>query len=362
MLNRERAELDSLIDQTPHGETRKSLLRKAWELSDAEHDYPWQMYYRLEYMDEVCFHGDCMESYIIFPEILKLYDEEIKKRGQEEYESNILWKYKFLFDNAPEFYQISIQQYEKLWQDAKQRYQKCGYSLRPLYQNRHSFYENIDSEEAEKAYQEFEKCPRDSMSDCHACERGHTVNYLLHKYGLEKAIEYAEPLMNGQLSCTEQPEAVKGNFLEYYCLGIIEGKKEYVEIAASLCEDVRKSIDKKEVALFHIPTVLLFYVLAKPRKALNYYKKYCNFMEENRNPNTKYWFAIAVLRFLKNLGDKKTYKMILPSSFALYNEDDIYDVESLRKYYMDAAVDIALKIDNRNGTSVYMDRLNRFLQ
>lgn len=356
-----RKDLDIAIEQAPHGRQKMILLRKAWELADEEQDYEAQIKYRLEYMSESSFYDDTMEIFIVYPEILKIYDQHVQEWGYDSASRDILWYYKWLLEVAREFYQISVEQFELFFEDSKRRYLQNGYSLRSLYQHKYTFYLDIDKEKARKAYSEFINCNRDSMSDCHACERATEVEYFLVMGEPDRATIKAAPLIDGQLSCAEEPESVWGDFLKYYNERIILGERDYVEPAGNLCESLRRAIERKGIATFYIPQVLLFYALEHPTKALNYYKKNWSFYEECRNPLTKYWFAVATLRFLENLREKKSYKMKMSPSYPFYNESDTYDVEELRNYYKNAALDIAGKLDKRNGTSIYKDTFYRVL-
>lgn len=353
--NMNKAELDQQIRQAPNGKSKMELLRKGWEMADQNKDYDGQITYRMEYMHEAVFYDDVLEIYIIFPEILKLHDQHMKEYGHDPYTRNIMWRYKWLLENAMDFYQISVKQYEMFWQDCKKRFVQNNYSLRPLYEYRFIFYANIDAHKAAEGYREFWNCKRDMLSDCHACERAREVNYLLGIGDFQKASEWAEPLINGILSCAEEPECTLGYFLRYYNGKILEGDHDYAEPAGDICETLKKRIAQKGIATAHIPDVFMYYALENPTKALNYYKKHWSFFEKNRNPENKFRFALAVLAFLYNLKDKTTYKMTLDSSFPFYNENNIYDVEVLRAYYRDKALDIARKMDARNGTCVFYD-------
>lgn len=350
-----KAELDREIARTPNGKQRMALLRKGWEMADANKDYNGQMHYRMEYMGDALFYDDILEGYVVYPEILRLHDQRIKEEGYDPFTFKVLWRYKWILENAHYFYQISIQQYEMFWQDCKKRYLQNNYSLRPLYQHRIIFYDNIDKKISEEAYKEFVNCNRDSMSDCHACERAQEVDYFLARGEAGKAASKAAPLMDGELRCAEQPECTMGSFLRYYNQKIVEGDRDYAEPASGLVEDLRKVIDRKGIATYHIPDILMFYALEHPTKALNYFKKNWSFFEENRIPGCRFWFGIATLCFLGNLREKKTYKMTLDSAYPFYNESNTYNVEELINYYKNKTLEIAEKMDGRNKTTHFYD-------
>lgn len=344
------------ISVAPHGKEAMKCIRKGIELADKKGNKNMQIKYRLDYIEEAVFYDDHMEMYVMYPEVLKIYDEEVKERGFSDRTRSVMWEYKWVLENAKNFYQVSVKQWEKFYEDAKQRYLENNYSLRPLYQYRCGFYKNIDRNEAKKAYQEYLNTRRDSLSDCPACERAIEVEYLLAVGEIGKAANKAESLLERQMTCEEQPECTYGNFIRYYNEKIAEGDADYIEPAANLCEALKTAIARKGIATEYIPTVFMHYTLTSPAKALNYYKKYWSYYETCRNPQTKFDFAVAAVRFFGNLEGKETYKMSLTSDFPFYNESNTYNVAKLKAYYENTALDIAKKMDARNGNTYYMDK------
>lgn len=358
----DRIELEELIEQTESVPERLALLRKAWEMADEEQDYENQIRYRLNYIRDCCFYYDVMEVYVIFPEVLRLHDEHMREYGYDSMTPDILWDYKWLLENAHEFYQISEKQFEKLFGDCKRRYLKEGYSPRPLYSYRFMFYLNIDKEKAKEAYKDFCDSKRDWRSDCHACERSKEVQYFLGADNFGRAAKIAQPLIDGQLKCAEQPECTIGDFLRYYNEKLLNGDPDYAEPAGNLCEKLKRIIERKGTATTYMSEILLYYALENPSKALSYYKKHGLYFEESRNPLIKFRFAIGAIAFLSNLRVKGTYKMELSPEFPFYREDDTYDVKALMDYYVEKARDIAQKMDQRNGTDVFVRRFHITLE
>lgn len=355
----DRIEIDNRIEQTENVTERLALIRKAWEMADEEQDYDAQIQYRLDYISDCCFYQDVMEIYVIFPEVLRLHDARVKEYGFDSMTPSILWDYKWLIENADEFYQISVKQFEALFEDCKRRYLEAGYSPRPLYSYRFTFYKHIDKEKAKEAYKDFLSHKRDWRSDCHACERCKEVQFFLAMGDFGRAARAAQPVIDGQLKCAEQPECTIGDFLRYYNEKLLEGDADYAEPAGNICEELKRIIDRKGTATSYMSEILLYYALEKPTKALGYYKKHGTYFEENRNPMNKFRFAIAAMAFLSNLRGKKTYKMELSPEFPFYREDDTYDVKTLTDYYMEKACDIAQKMDQRNAAPVFTERLHR---
>lgn len=348
-------ELDEKIEMCQPGKARMELLKKGWELADAEGDYDLQIRYRMEYIDDSNFHEDILDMYIIFPEVIRLHDKRVKEYGQDPYTKSILWNYKWVIEDAEQFYQISEEQFENFCADFKRRCIQNGYSLRTLHQYRMSRFVLYDKERAKKEYAAYKKCKRDALSDCLACERSAEVYYLLEAGEEEEALKMAAPLFAEEMTCGEQPEVTFGNFLRYYNQKIIEGNTEYAKEAEEMCAGVLYGIHMYDVGNEFRPDILMYFTLTEPEKALRFYKQNWRFFEENRNPYTRFYFAAAASRFFAGIGKEK-YKMAMEPSYIFYKEDDTYDVEKIRLYYENIALDIARKLDSRNGANTFEER------
>lgn len=343
-------------DQLPHGELAIAYLHDAIREADEVEDYDWQLDLRSELMSECNFYSDALEIYVIMPQMLKIYDEHTLQFGKNQHTNNVLWHYKWLLENSTDFYQISIEQFEGLAEDFKTRCLGEGYSLRTYYSSMFSFYKYIDWEKAEGSYQQFLKETRDSLSDCPACERHREVEYLLNCDDLERAKQRARDLFNRKMSCKEVPEFTYGIFLRYYNRKLCIGERDYERDAFTCCDQVVKSIRFRKIASDFSGDVLLYYSLTDSKKALDWFKQYWSCHESDRNPLSRLYFALGMTHFWKQLQAKEsTYRMKLPSSFPLYREDGVYDLAKLREYYETEALSCARKLDERNGTSYFLD-------
>lgn len=341
----------------PHGEMSMAYLREAWKEADALEDYTWRMELRREFIHESNFYSDAMEMYVVMPELLRIYDEYAAQYGDDEdVYSDILWEYKWLLETAKDFYQVSIPQFEDISEDMKRRFLAAGYSLRPYYVYQYQFYKNIDHEKAEQFYQEFQKCKRDDMSDCEACERNHEVSYFLESGNIDMARKQAKALFDHKLTCAEIPQATYGDFLRYYNLKLCRGERDCLEEAEECCKYVKIAIYQMGIVLEYFGDVLLFYSLTDPKEALIWFKYYWQLYESNKNPTYKLYFALGMVHFIKGLQEEQSsYRMKLPNSFPLYQEDGNYDLATLREHYESYALSCAQKMDQRNGTTHFMD-------
>lgn len=355
------SEIDKEISKASHGKEKMSYIKKAIELAKQINDTDSYIQYLIDYNHECTFYDDVMELYINFPTLTQANDKFVAESGVDYHTFDVLWQYKWVLENATSFYQISKEQFDLFLADAKRRFIENNYSLRPIYQNEFVFYKNIDTDRANQAYHSFLSEKKDSLCDCNACELSTEIQYLLDTENLEQANKKAEPLFTNKLSCGEEPEITYARFIQHYDKLILEGHIEYIPTANSLCAKLNQAIYRTAIATECIPYILMHYTITDIHKAIAYYKNHWSLYESYRNPNMKFYFALAATRLFSNLGENQSINVILPSTFPLYSEDNTYDTTTLMEYYKNAALDIAKKFDIRNGNTIYKDKYIQYI-
>ena len=348
-------EIQANIWKTEHGKNRMELMKRGWELADEQKDYQHQMQFRMDYMEEATFFEDAMLLYVVFPKLLKLHDEHVAEYGNDPFTYNVMWRYKWVLENARDFYQISLEQFRAFCEDFKSRCQSLNYSLRTYYEYQFIVYIYGDKEAAADAYQRFMQEKRDALSDCPACERDTQIIYLLALGDFEEAEIQAQALFSGKLKCKEVPEVTYGAFLRAYNWKICSGKIVDLEKVQLYCDKIRQAVSRQKIGTEFIGDILLFYALTDTPKALPFYKKYWPYFEENKNPAQRFYFACAAARFFADMKEKGSYRMKLPANFPCYHENDVYNVAELREYYEAAARSCMGKLDERNHSHHFAD-------
>lgn len=352
-VKNEYATILATVRNTEHGEQRVKLLEECISLADKEKDAKRQLKYRLLANEETVFYSDSFKEYIYYPMILKISDEYYESTGERPFLYDILWDYKWLFSSMEMFYQIDDKQVQDLAADAIERYKNNGYSLRSLYQALYYHYKDVDTEKTDMYYELYRKEKRDSMSDCMACERSSDVGYLLARGRFDEAVNMADAVFRGKTTCAEQPYSVQLKFMEYSSTNKLL-KKIYhkVDDLSDMAASVRNGITKKGVCTEDIGNMLIYYALFEPNKALPWLKLYPDFADKTYEPRSEFDFALGMMLFLKNLGDKKTYRMKMDKRFRFYNENNSYNVEEMYNYYSGVARDLADKFYVSQGRKI----------
>ena len=347
-------ELLRTADSMEHGESRLAIYEEAIGLADREHLTELQIRTRLDAIQESVFYLDAMKGIVMYPVMLKIADEYRADTGREPSDLHtILWQYKWILDNAVDFYQVTRSQFQHLAEDCMKRYQEHGYSLRTVYAIMFSFYQHIDLELAKKYYNEFLQQKRDSMSDCLACEKCMEMKFLL-EYGWEKeALDRARSVFDGRLTCVEQPGGVYIGLINYIVRRKIRDKSVNEELEGKLkdyAEQVRTYIVRRHLLMDDIGNMSMYYCLYEPNKALGWIKKYCDYTEKWMEPAGIFEFSLGMMMFLGRIRDNKkserpTYRMKMDSRFQFYNEAGVYDIQEMYDYYDGMAGGIAKKFE-----------------
>lgn len=383
-------EMKNMYDKMEHGKARMSAIRAAAAEADRQGDVPFRMYFRMELCHESCFYGDGMDLMVVFPELLALADKypdtpvtSFDILMYNDSLDHVLWIYKWVLSHCESFYQIPMEDCLKFFEDAKERFLRYGYNLKPWYHTMYDFYKHIDQEKAEKAFYEFERLPRDLNSDCEACERNTEIHFYLNRGNLQKAQALSEDIENFTLTCGERMAAwlrMKKNFMQYHM-----ERKEF-DKALIYCKMMERNL-QSETEYERWDDFLACYAYSDLGKALKIYKEHWKEWLNWRNPSDEFRFCINVCRFFHELGKSKEeqaqgglensspeekvkedltgdvamVRLSLDNTFPLYQESGMYSISKLYDFYYKRAVELAAKFDARNHADGYGKELEEAL-
>ena len=102
-------------DKLPHGKAKESAIKKAITIADDADDYVFSFIFREDLMKEDEFHGDSLQSLLIFPEMLKIFDEHESEMAEKQWE--LIWHFKWILNDASDFYQVSKEKAYELFDE-----------------------------------------------------------------------------------------------------------------------------------------------------------------------------------------------------------------------------------------------------
>ncbi|MFG6329950.1 MAG: hypothetical protein K1W06_10875 [Lachnospiraceae bacterium] len=351
-------------EQMGYGKARTDAVRYAMEQADLNNDLYHMLYFRMVLCDETEWYGNGLDNFTAFPELLAIIDKNAVEGQLPEQEfysiiGDILWTYESLLSLCTEYYQIPFNDCVNFHNDFKKRWIAYGRSPREPYRMMCVFYDEAGCTGQAGEALSLLKASHMESYDCPGCIANTELAYYLATGRKEEADKLAAKIEDGTLTCggnlgnSNAIPRMHKRYLNYYLLnGMYEKAAEKAYILEHYKSDV---IDYKLWASF-----MCAYVYTNTGRGLRIYKKHWKDIENEQRPAymyTSFKDAACFFMGLKKAKDKDTVKLPLDNTFPLYNEENIYNIESLASYYYKKAEDVAKKFDKRNGTGKYTSEL-----
>ena len=337
-----------LLDE---GAPRMAALKTAVSSADSENDYWSGLALRYLYIKESIFGDDAFQAIIMFPEYLALFDAH--PEFEEEFSADIMWAFKWVLENSRDFYQISLEQAEKYFDEFKKRCDRCGAGYGAYYMKKSKFYELIDREISKAAFAEYCKTRRDKFSDCYACELNFKAETELNNGDLDAALKTAEPIFSGKRTCAEVPHVTYGAFMDYYARQGEYGK------AMSYAEKMYRLISDNPSFLVQVGQFMELLSVTDAGRGTEVLRKHISQAFGCKNPYMRLRFWIGAYRIC---GGGGRIRLVLPRSgypaelkdiVPERAENNIYDAAVLEDMFKKAAEYLADKFDERNNTDSF---------
>lgn len=332
------------------GEEKMQYLKTCITDADNAADFEEALDMRYLYIRESIFNEDSYKGIIMFPEYMALFDKHPDKHEVRSF----MIAFKWIIENVLSFYQISSEMIENYFEEFKKRCEMYGYSLRTYYMKKMLFYNDADPEKARSLHEPFRSAERDDLSDCHACEISHDISMEFRYGSAEKAVAMLNDMLEQGISCAEVPHVTYGSCVEHFTkTGMLSEADHYADILLPMIRDNGNF-------LMELAHILCLKTITDPDKAFEIFTRHLKLFAVCRNPKMRFYFANAASRLLRSapIEDDVVINLQFPRCFELYNDKNEYTFTVLKKYFYETASDIAAKLDNRNGTSAYTDRLN----
>jgi hypothetical protein len=331
------------------GEEQISLREEAVRLSDLTGDLNLQYYAREIYVRACMFGGAAEKGLVAFSWLLAQFDQH---PGQFD-QWSILWKYKWIVNSIYDFPQIPKARIYEMLDDLAVRSQKAGYGLRAVLNLQYRIEKLFDNRE--KAIEYFQKMrlqPRDRLSNCPVCENDEKVSFATYSGFDERAVEMAQPLLNGDEKCATVPHRTYANLLlPLIRLGRYEEALLYHRRGYELISDNPGFLDR-------IPDHIILLALTENfQRGTQLVEKHYAWTEINKDLLGRFRFFRAASLLFEMWAEandhSSTIKVNLPESFPQYSEDGHYDPLQLAGWFREQAAAIAKQFDQRNENDFY---------
>ncbi len=332
------------------GATRLRAIKKAIQAADEARSDEWRFRFREIALREATFHSDDVDSMIIFPEMVAIYDQSEELQEDDENFHALMWSYKYILENAPSFHHVSLAQIEAFLADFKKRLEAAGRSLRTYYYFQEKISECTGNLLPAEEYGKYREYPIDDLKDCNACEVSHDVRMALILDQPDKAKESGEKIFSGELHCGEVPETTYDAKIAY------DIRTQDFGDARKLAKRQYPMIQGRMEMLCEIGTLLRLYSIIDRQTGMTIFRKELRNYLECRNHWERLHFSMGAYRLFEQM-QRESLTVILPQDFPLWNSEHHYETKALRDYFYTEAKTLAEKFDARNGNTKLMDKL-----
>ena len=347
--------IDKLTEEAEfagHGPAKIALLEEAVRLADTHGDTEAGFNVRLTLMEASTFAGRPDLLLVAFSWCLAQHDRDPDLFGDED----LLWKYKWVVNHLPDFPQISRKQIDDMLADMEKRFEEAGSTLHAVFQQKRDVFMSMgDFEGAAEASEQLARTDRDWLSDCKACIADTEVEHRIDFGEDEEALEKAQPILRGRLSCAEVPQRTYAKVL----LPLLRlGRAE--EAMSFHLKGYRMIANNAGGFIYHIGLHMNFLMLTgNQAKAVKLLEKHLPVALETPSLGKRFEFYLSCRLVLDMLlaEQKKALKLRLPSTFPLYDSKGNYLISNLAAWFAGQTEELAKRFDKRNGNAYFSQKI-----
>ena len=212
---------DDLVDRlqraesTPYGKARSSLLEDVVRRADAAGNQELAFHSRLSLVTAYVMGGEARKSLVPFARCVADWDAEPERYSDHSH--TFLWTFKYAPSTLSQFPEVPLAQTYGVLDDMERRWRTGGHSMHAVHQYRWMVADHVgDAETAAEQYRLWSTAPRDSLSDCVGCDPTSKVQHLIGTGRSADAVALAVGVLDGSLTCAEQPQQMLTELLPAY--------------------------------------------------------------------------------------------------------------------------------------------------
>ncbi|MEU4577360.1 hypothetical protein ACBI99_22825 [Nonomuraea sp. ATR24] len=192
----------------PYGEARTVLAERALREAEARREHALIVRARLDLTQAYQYGGEPVKAFTVFSRNLADHDAEPGRWGHWE-TRELLWHFKWIIADMRRFPEIPLRRALDAIDDMERRYRQAGDLLHAVHAKRCFIALHLGDDEATREwFHRWRTTPRDSLSDCEACDTDSTAAALVHLGRDEDAIAAAQPILQGETTCEVQPQGI----------------------------------------------------------------------------------------------------------------------------------------------------------
>jgi tetratricopeptide (TPR) repeat protein len=320
----------------PYGAAKTLLVEEAVRTADAAGEADVAFEARIELIEAYQFGAEPGKSFVPFSWCLAAHDAEPDRYADHLH--SLLWDFKWMVGNLTDFPEIPLDRTYAVLDDMERRWREGGHSLHAVHRYRELVAAHVGDVETElEQFRLWCAAPRDELSNCVGCDPTGKIEHLNRHRRYEESVDLAGPVLQGRMTCREQPRQILTALLKPY---VHTGR--YAE-AADAHRRAYRSLREDRGELEPIASHIEFCALTGNEvRALEMVERHLSWLEDAPSPHAEMSFAAAAALALRRMDpDLPVRRRGRPEAPAGALADELAG----------RAADIAVRFDARNGTS-----------
>lgn len=341
----EESNIEALLEKCeslPFKEERLRLALRAVELADLQEN-PYAGFYA---RCDVGFTAMFLRKRELVVECFQWCSHVFNQHPEEFDAETMLWLFKYVIECSHEYASLSYRQISLILDNLRQQLTSLGFSLRTYY-----YYQTLVNAWTGRCDMTVEEClswkqyEMDSVSDCRACEQSNGVLILSAAGHYEQAIQEAEPLLEGGLTCAEEPGRALAEILfPLYCLNDCV-------TARDCCTQAYDLIQDNSSLPYHMSLLIRYLALTgQVEEAMEIFNRHAGMLFSDEGCWTSFHVCLSVYCLAVKLsgGRSKAVSLELPEHVPLFQRVKKDDMDALTVLLREETERCYLVLDKRH--------------
>ncbi len=333
------------------GEERLAYLKKCIAEADNEKNIREMLTLRHDYMQESTFYGDKFQMILMFPEFLKLYEE-----NPDVVEPDCaLYPFEWMIEDCSKYWQVTREQIDSYIERFGEFLKKYGYDMTQYHLRRSGAYDCVDMDKANEYLHDFEVLYESVKTEDDINAESSRIYRDMRTGDVQGGLDRLNELLKTH-DISEFPYDLFGDIAYYLA------KEGYYDEADHYADTFLRFTDKSEWvgSLFYLSECIIVKTLTDIHRAYDIFCEAAGIYSKAKNPASEFMFALSAYRLMYALEKQGVNELHskLSSDFELYDPDRNYVTAKLKEHFYKAADDLARKFDKRNGNTMFSDILS----
>ena len=212
-------ELWQLFEQAqdlPYGAAQIALVEQVIRHADGAGDPRLSFTVRLFGTTAYIYGGEPAKAFVTFSWCVSDFDRNPQPYHQR-LQHNLLWQFKAMVHALTKFPEVPLTRTYAVLDDMERRYRESGHGMQAVYKHRYLVADHVGlTDDADAWFERWQSTPRDSLSDCAGCDPTDVAAHLSSRGRWAEAVALADPVLSGELDCTEQPQRILSELMVPY--------------------------------------------------------------------------------------------------------------------------------------------------